>query len=61
MVAHGDKAVFYNAQQKVKLIGNARLYRGGDLMKGSKITYDIQTGMVIVDKAQGVVQPEEKD
>ena len=59
MTAHGDRAIFLNKTQKVRLIGNARLYRGGDLMKGRQITYDIQTGMVLVDQAQGVVQPKE--
>ncbi len=61
MVAHGNRAVFYNSEQKVKLIGNARLYRGGDLMRGKQITYDIQTGMVFVDQARGIVQPKGRD
>lgn len=59
VVAHGDRAIFLNSEQKVRLIGNARLYRGGDLMKGNQIVYELDTGLVIVDKAQGVVQPSE--
>lgn len=59
IVAHGDKAVFYNSEQKIRLIGNARLYRGGDLMKGKQIIYEIETGIVLVDQAKGIVQPEE--
>ena len=60
VVAHGDRAVFYNSEQKVRLIGNARLYRGGDLMKGKQIVYELDTGLVIVDQAQGVVQPSDE-
>lgn len=61
MIAHGDRAIFYNNEQKVILLGNARLYRGGDLMRGKRITYDIPSGMVEVDQARGVVQPKEGD
>lgn len=55
--ALGNKAFFFNSKQKVDLIGNARLYRGGHLIKGRKITYFLETGMITVDRAEGVVQP----
>ena len=60
IVAHGDRAIFSNRKQNVRLMGNARLFKGGHLIKGKEIVYDIQTGLITVDQAQGVVQPEEK-
>ena len=59
VTAHGERAVFKNSSQTVKLIGNARLFKGGHLIKGKEIVYDIQSGLITVDEAQGVVQPEE--
>ncbi|SME91376.1 lipopolysaccharide transport periplasmic protein LptA [Pseudobacteriovorax antillogorgiicola] len=59
VTAHGDRAIFINQTQIVQLIGNARLYKGGHLIRGKKIVYDVQTGLITVDQAQGVVQPEE--
>ena len=57
--ARGDTATFYNNKQKVELNGNARLWKGGHLIKGRKIIYDIKTSMISVDEARGVVQPGE--
>lgn len=59
LTAKGDKAFFYNDKQKVTLVGNARLWRGGHLIKGRQITYDLPSGLITVDKAEGVVQPGE--
>lgn len=58
MNARSDKATFDNNAQTVILEGNARLWREGSLIKGEKITYEITTGMIKVDRAQGVVQPD---
>ena len=58
ITAKGDKAFFFNSQRRVILVGNARLWRGGHLIKGNKITYQLDTGMITVDQATGVVQPE---
>ena len=58
MTARGEKAYFFNEQRQVTLVGNVRLWRGGQLIKGKKITYHLETGMVIVDQASGVVNPE---
>ena len=60
ITAKGDRAFFFNAKRRVTLVGNARLWRGGHLIKGNKITYQLDTGMITVDQAQGVVQPEKK-
>ena len=57
--ARGDKATFFNRQQLIELNGNARLWKGGHLIKGKKIKYDVRTGMISVDEARGVVQPGE--
>lgn len=56
--ARGDRAVFNNSEQIVTLEGNARLWRDGHLIKGDRIVYEIITGMIKVDRVQGVVQPE---
>lgn len=58
MNARSDRANFDNNAQTVVLEGNARLWREGNLIKGEKITYEITTGMIKVDRAQGVVQPD---
>jgi lipopolysaccharide transport protein LptA len=60
VTARGQKALFYNDQRKVVLQGDARLWRGGHLIKGAQITYNLDDGMITVDRAEGVVQPEEK-
>lgn len=58
MNAKSDRATFDNVKQIVTLDGNARLWREGDLLKGERIIYDLTTGQVKIDKAQGVMQPE---
>ncbi|HYX34337.1 MAG: hypothetical protein M3Q07_25100 [Pseudobdellovibrionaceae bacterium] len=58
ITAKSDKAIFDNDAQKVTLDGNARLWKDGHLIKGDRIVYEIITGMIKVDRAQGVVQPE---
>lgn len=57
ITAHGDRAIFLNASQKVRLVGRARLFKGGHLIKGREIVYDLQSGLITVDEARGVVQP----
>lgn len=58
--AKGNQAFFYNDRNLVELIGNAQLWQGGHLIKGKKITYDLNTSIVKVDRAEGVVQPGEQ-
>ena len=57
--ARGDEATFFNSKQQIELNGNARLWKGGHLIKGKRIVYDIKSGMISVDEARGVVQPGE--
>lgn len=60
ITARGERAFFYNESRKIILQGDARLWRGGHLIKGTNITYTLDDGMITVDRAEGVVQPEEK-
>ena len=60
ITARGQRAFFYNDQSKVVLQGDARLWRGGHLVKGAQITYTIEDGMITVDRAEGIMQPEDK-
>lgn len=60
VTARGNSATFLNTSQKITLKGNARLWRGGHLIRGKQITYDITTGLITVDEAVGVVQPGEE-
>jgi len=57
--ARGDRAYFINAKRTITLVGNARLWKGGHLIKGKQITYDVDSGIITVDRAEGVVKPEE--
>jgi len=57
IVAKGNEAIFLNEERKVILQGNARLWRGGDLIRGTQITYDMETGWITVDRVEGLVQP----
>ena len=60
VVAKANRATYYSADNKVYLEGNARLWRSGNLIKGKKITYDLQSGWITVDRVEGVVQPKNK-
>jgi lipopolysaccharide export system protein LptA len=55
--AVGNEAVFYNADRKVILRGNPKLWRGDDLIRGKEITYELDTGWVKVDRVEGVLVP----
>lgn len=57
--ARGDRAYFINSKRTITLVGNARLWKGGHLIKGKQITYDVDSGVITVDRAEGVVKPEE--
>ena len=57
VTARGQQGLFLNSQQEITLSGNARLWRGGHLIRGKKITYNLVTGLISVDEAVGVVQP----
>lgn len=61
VTANGDRAFYYSLKQRIDLIGHARLLKGGHLIKGEKINYHLDTKMITVDQAQGVVQPQTKN
>ena len=55
--AECHEAVFYSQERKMILRGNAKLWRGADLIRGKKITYDLDTGRITAERIEGVVQP----
>ncbi len=60
MTARGNEAIFFNSERKVVLKGKASLIRGGDIVRGKQISYDLNTGWITVDNVEGVVQPGDK-
>lgn len=58
--ATAKNAVFLNKERKVILTGDAKLWRGGNLLKGRKIVYDLASGWITFDRAEGIMQPERK-
>lgn len=57
--ATGDELFFLNEQQTVTLIGKAKIIKGGNVIRGKKITYHLDSGKIVVDQAEGTVSPEE--
>ena len=55
--AECNEAVFYNQDRKMVLRGNAKLWRGDDLVRGKQITYELDTGWIKAERVEGVVQP----
>ncbi len=55
--AECHEAVFYSQERKMILRGNAKLWRGADLIRGKKIIYDLDTGRITAERIEGVVQP----
>lgn len=55
--AECNEAVFYNQERKMVLRGNAKLWRGEDLVRGKQITYELDTGWIKAERVEGVVQP----
>lgn len=61
VTARGQKGVFLNSKQEIILSGNARLWRGGHLIRGKQIIYNLISGLISVDEAIGVVQPKDEN
>jgi lipopolysaccharide transport protein LptA len=57
--AKSDSAIFYASDQLIILKGNARLWRGSDLMRGKIIRYQLKTGWIEVEQVQGVMKQSE--
>jgi len=55
--AESNEVLFHNIERKVTLKGNARLWRGKDLVRGKQIVYELDTGWIKADRVEGVVQP----
>lgn len=56
--AFGDRVVFDNKSRTVLLEGNARLWRGADLVRGKTIVYEMDTGWIRADRVAGEVHPD---
>jgi lipopolysaccharide transport protein LptA len=60
--AYGNQVVFLNKERRVIMEGNARLWRGEDsVIRGKKITYEMETGWIRADRVAGELSPSEKD
>ncbi len=61
MRAFCDKVEFLNKNRTVIMEGNARLWRGTQsVIRGKKITYEIDSGWIKGDRVAGELQPEDK-
>jgi lipopolysaccharide transport protein LptA len=56
ITADADRALFSNLERKITLQGNASLLKDGALLKGKKIIYDLTTGWITFEGAEGVMQ-----
>lgn len=62
MRAFSNQVEFLNKNRTVIMEGNARLWRGTQsVIRGKKITYEIDSGWIKGDRVAGELQPEEKD
>lgn len=61
VTADGREAVFNNRERTVTLKGDPKLVRGGDVVRGRQIIYDLTSGWVKADRVEGVVQPSKLD
>lgn len=52
MSAAGDRAEFRASDNKVKLIGNTRVWQGNNLVTGNMIDIDLETGTSIVERSR---------
>ena len=52
MSAAGDRAEFSASDNKVKLIGNTRVWQGNNLVTGNMIEIDLDTGTSIVERSR---------
>jgi lipopolysaccharide transport protein LptA len=60
--AYGNQVVFLNKDRRVIMEGNARLWRGEEsVIRGKKITYEMDTGWIRADRVAGELAPSEKD
>ena len=61
LVKASSRKVEFDAEgQTIKLIDDAKLKRGDDLINGQVINYDLQTGKLVASKVKGTVTPQEK-
>ena len=54
--AKSGKAIFYVNKRKILLTQNPIVWKEIDVIRGSSITYDIDSGMVTVSKVEGILE-----
>lgn len=54
--AKSGKAVFYVNKRKILLTQNPIVWKEIDVIRGSSITYDVDSGMVTVSKVEGILE-----
>jgi len=57
--AFGDRMTFLNSERKVILEGNARLFRGANLLRGQRLIYELDTGWIRAEKVDGELHPDQ--
>jgi lipopolysaccharide export system protein LptA len=50
-VATGEKAIYYRDKDEIVLLGQPQVWRGGNHLKGSKITINLTSKKVVVDSS----------
>jgi lipopolysaccharide export system protein LptA len=64
-VATGDKAIYYNQEDKLVLLGNPQLWRGENSLKGRQIVFYVKENRAIVEgdpkkRVEAVIYPSQK-
>lgn len=60
--AYGNQGVFLNKERTVVMEGNVKLWRGEDsVVRSKKMTYEMNTGWVKMDRVTGELAPGDKD
>ncbi len=60
--AFGNQGVFLNKERTVVMEGNVKLWRGEDsVVRSKKMTYEMNTGWVKMDRVTGELAPGDKD
>lgn len=59
--ARGNEVLFFNGERKVVFQGNAKFWRGKDLIQGKRIIYNLQSGWAEAEEIDGVLMPEDEN
>jgi lipopolysaccharide export system protein LptA len=61
IAASARRVVYEQKKGLVTLTGNVSIYRGTDLIKGSRLVYDMNTGWITGKQVDGVVSPKSNE